>query len=84
MEGHAEKADALEREAEEMEHRSSKLEDEIGDAREDWERKKADDRVPGAAGEPEAADSDPGPEAQYPTKESDDEGDAVQGSPDGG
>jgi hypothetical protein len=37
-----------EREADEMEERSKRLGDEIADVREDWERKKADDSVPGA------------------------------------
>jgi hypothetical protein len=37
-----------EREADEMEARSEQLGDEIAEAREDWERKKADDSVPGA------------------------------------
>jgi hypothetical protein len=47
-----------EREVEEMEERSERLEDEISDAREDWERKKADSSVPGAAGEPEGDEED--------------------------
>jgi hypothetical protein len=37
-----------EREVEEMEERSERLEQDIDDAREDWERKKADESVPGA------------------------------------
>ena len=37
-----------EREADEMQERSEQLGEEIADAREDWERKKADDSVPGA------------------------------------
>jgi hypothetical protein len=37
-----------EREADELQERSDKLGDEIADVREDWERKKADDSVPGA------------------------------------
>lgn len=41
-----------EREAEELQERSEKLGDEIAGVREDWERKKADDSVPGAQGEP--------------------------------
>jgi hypothetical protein len=44
-----------ERELEEMEERSDRLEDEIDDAREDWERKQADSGVPGAVGEPDDA-----------------------------
>ena len=37
-----------EREADEMQERSDRLGEEIADVREDWERKKADDSVPGA------------------------------------
>jgi hypothetical protein len=37
-----------EREADELQERSDKLGEEIADVREDWERKKADDNVPGA------------------------------------
>jgi hypothetical protein len=40
-----------EREIDEMEERSERLEDEIEEAREDWDRKKADPRVPGAPSE---------------------------------
>jgi hypothetical protein len=54
-----------EREVEEMQERSDRLEQEIEDTRENWERKKGDSSVPGAAGDP-----DEGPEtgAKYPTK----------------
>jgi hypothetical protein len=45
-----------ERELEEMEERSDRLEDEIDDAREDWRRKKSDSSVPGATGEPKESD----------------------------
>lgn len=37
-----------EREADELERRSEELEGEIGEVREDWERKRADASVPGA------------------------------------
>jgi uncharacterized small protein (DUF1192 family) len=37
-----------EREVEEMEERSDRLEDEIEETRSDWERKKRDPSVPGA------------------------------------
>jgi hypothetical protein len=47
-----------ERDVEEMEERSERLDDEIGDAREDWERKKADASVPGAVGDPEESEDD--------------------------
>jgi predicted nucleic acid-binding Zn-ribbon protein len=51
MTEHEERADALEREAEDMQERADRLEDEIGDVREEWERKKGDSSVPGAVGE---------------------------------
>jgi hypothetical protein len=44
-----------EREVEEMQQRSDRLEEEIEDVREDWERKKQDSSVPGA---PPDGDSD--------------------------
>jgi hypothetical protein len=62
-----------ERDADEMEERSERLEDEISDAREDWERKKADSGVPGAAGDPERAEEGPEPETNYPSKGDEDE-----------
>jgi hypothetical protein len=48
MTEHEQQADRLDDEAEEMQKRSEQLGDEISDVREDWERKKADDSVPGA------------------------------------
>ena len=42
-------------ELDEMAERSKQLGEEISDAREDWERKKADDSVPGT---PPASDDD--------------------------
>ena len=47
-----------ERELEDMQEQADRLEDEIGDAREDWERKKADSSVPGAVGEAKETDED--------------------------
>ena len=41
-------ADEMDHEAGRMEQQSEQLEDEISDVREDWERKRADERVPGA------------------------------------
>ena len=57
-----------ERELEELEERADRLEDEIDEAREDWERKKADPHIPGAAGDPEHAEEGPRPETNYPSK----------------
>jgi hypothetical protein len=58
----------VERELDDMEERTEDLEDEISGARQDWERKKADSSVPGAAGDPDSADRGPQPETNYPSK----------------
>jgi hypothetical protein len=57
---HTEAADAAERQADEMEHRSERLADDIEDTREEWERKQGDESVPGATGDPEPPDSSDG------------------------
>jgi hypothetical protein len=57
-----------ERELDEMEERTDRLDEEIDEARKDWERKKADSNVPGAAGDPERAEQGPQPETSYPSK----------------
>jgi hypothetical protein len=57
-----------ERDVEDMEERSERVEDQIEDTREDWERKKRDSSVPGAAGDPARAEEDPKPETNYPSK----------------
>lgn len=64
---HDAKAEELEYELAEMQERTDALEKDIEGAGEEWERRKADDKVPGAAGEPEQADG-PEPEAEYPNK----------------
>jgi hypothetical protein len=51
-----------------MQKRTDRLEDEIDDVRDDWERKKADPSVPGAAGDPSKAENGPQPETSYPSK----------------
>ena len=58
MTEHDERAQDLERELDEMEEHSDRLEEEVADAREDWERKKADSSVPGAP--PDSGDDDAG------------------------
>ena len=63
----------IDRQADDMEERSERLEDEISDARQDWERKKADPSVPGAAGDPKSAEKGPQPETNYPSKGDEDE-----------
>ena len=57
-----------ERDVEEMQERSDRLEEQIEDTREDWERKKRDSGVPGAAGDPDRAEGGPETGAKYPTK----------------
>ncbi len=73
MTEHDDRASRLEDELDEMQERTDRLEEEIEDTREDWERKKGDSSVPGAAGDPESAESGPEPETSYPTKRSQDE-----------
>ena len=51
-----------EKQADELQERSDKLGEEISDAREDWERKQADPKVPGATGEPASESELPAPE----------------------
>ena len=61
--GHEAKADERERELDDMQERSETLGDEIEDAGDDWERRKADESVPGATGEPaEGEDGDGAPD----------------------
>ena len=64
---HQRQADELERDLGEMEERSERLEDEISDARKDWEQKQADPSVPGAVDQ-DSDSGDPPPEQQYPAK----------------
>ena len=73
---HEVKADELDHELDAMQERTDRLGDDIEDAGEDWERKKKDAKVPGAAGEPEEADG-PQPETEYPAKR--EEGDGGDG-----
>lgn len=49
---HEKLADRLAEEAEAMERRSDRLEDEVQQARDDWEQKRADPNVPGAPAPP--------------------------------
>jgi hypothetical protein len=57
-----------ERELDEMQQRADRLDDEIGKVRDDWERKKRDPHIPGAAGDPERAEEGPQAETNYPSK----------------
>ena len=65
MNEHSEQADRVERELDSMQHESEKLEGRIEETRTDWERKKADESVPGAGGDPAAAEGGLPPEANY-------------------
>ena len=60
--------DKADKALEEMQERSENLGDRIEGAKEDWERKKADDDVPGAGGRPNDAQSGGEPETGYPAK----------------
>jgi hypothetical protein len=62
MTEHEQQADRLDDETADIEERSKRLGDEISDVREDWERKQADDAVPGAVGEPPRESDLPDPE----------------------
>jgi hypothetical protein len=68
-----------EREADDMERRSQQVGEDINAAREDWERKKADDSIPGAVGMPEKAEGGLPPEADYVSsgEGTDDDGDSM-------
>ena len=68
MSEHEERAEELEQELDDMQERSDRLGGEIDDVRKDWERKKGDSKVPGAAGDPERAEEGPQPETSYPSK----------------
>jgi len=57
---HEARADELERELDDMQEQTDKLGGEIEGAGEEWERRKADDRVPGATGEPSGDDDEDG------------------------
>ena len=68
MAGDEKPARDMERDLEQMEERSERLEEEIDAARDDWEDKKRDPSVPGAAGDPASAEGDPPPETDYPSR----------------
>jgi hypothetical protein len=57
-----------ERDVQEMEKRVERLEEEISGARQDWERKKRDDSVPGAEPPPEERQRDPATGAEQETE----------------
>jgi hypothetical protein len=51
-------ADQREKEADQLEQRGDRLQDQVDEVRQDWERKRADQGVPGAP--PHEGDSDDG------------------------
>ena len=59
---HEAKADELERELDDMQGRTENLGGEIEDAGDEWKRRKADERVPSAADEPDEDEDDGGVE----------------------
>src|SRR3954452_10394094 len=63
MTDHQQRADRLEREADELDEQPERLGEEIADTREQWERMRRDESVPGAA-DPESGLP---PEANYTT-----------------
>jgi hypothetical protein len=73
-EDHEQQAKAAERELADLQERSERVGEHIDEARKDWEAKKADAAVPGAAGDPDRAEEGGRhPETAYPAKGPDDE-----------
>jgi hypothetical protein len=64
-------ADHLEEEADELEQRSKKLEDETAEVAQDWERKRSDESVPGA--QPRAEDEEDAPPTGAPSGKGDED-----------
>jgi len=65
MSDHQDKADAVEAEIDGLEQESEQLDQRIGETRADWERRKGDEKVPGAddaGGYASADDEGPPPE----------------------
>ena len=70
MTDHQQKADAVESEIDGLERESERLGAQIGETRDDWERKKGDEKVPGAddaAGYASQEDDGLPPETEHPT-----------------
>ena len=62
-EEHREKADDVEAEIDDLEEQADRLQEEIDSTKADWERKKDDDAVPGAAGKTQIREEGAPPEA---------------------
>jgi hypothetical protein len=68
-EEHERRADAVERDLEDMEERSERVGEHIDEARKDWQAKVEDESVPGAGGDPDRAEEGGRhPETDYPAK----------------
>jgi multidrug resistance efflux pump len=86
-EDYEQQAERAERELADMQRQGERVEAHIDETRKDWEQKKADPAVPGAAGDPERAEEGGRhPETAYPAKGSSDEASAddESGGADGG
>ena len=55
---HEAQADELEQELDQMQEQTDRLGDDIEGAGEEWDRRKADESVPGATGEPSRSDDE--------------------------
>lgn len=62
-----------ERELEDMQEHSERLKRGIEDVREDWQRKQADEHVPGATGEPEESEESEESEGSGESEESEED-----------
>jgi YihY family inner membrane protein len=68
MSDHEQYADDAEKQLGELQRESDELGEQVTEARDDWESKKADDSVPGAGGDPHRAEQGPVEAATYPDK----------------
>jgi hypothetical protein len=59
MEGHQERADALDEDVKRLEHEATKVGEDIDEARSDWAAKQESSEVPGAVAEREESDQRP-------------------------
>jgi hypothetical protein len=64
MTEHEQHAERAERELDDMQEQSERLEEDISTTRSDWERKQADSSVPGAVDEREPEGPAPEPESE--------------------
>jgi hypothetical protein len=62
MSEHEDLTARAEQQADDLEERTDALGEQIDETRDDWEKKKTDPKVPGAAGDPERAEGDLPPE----------------------